>query len=59
VAHLFLGSLAINAGWILLLALLAGLVLALRAWWTELGEVDKLRSQTSTSLKKFKRGAGQ
>jgi hypothetical protein len=60
VTCLLIGSFLIKTGWIVLvIALIAAFVLALRSWWSELGEVEKLSSQTRTSLKKFKRGAAQ
>jgi hypothetical protein len=57
VANLLLETSAVKLGWsMVVVALLVGFVLALRAWWSELGEVEKLSSNIGPKLKHFKHG---
>jgi len=57
VANLLLETPAVKLGWsIVVAALLVAFVFALRAWWSELGEVEKLGSNIGPKLKHFKHG---
>jgi hypothetical protein len=55
-ANLLIYTSAVKVGWgIAVVALLVVFVLALKAWWSELREVEKLSSEVSPNWKQFKR----